>query len=86
MRRTRQGDPMSNSDRAPRGSIKWSLRRIGRHEIIGRQITIAIALPFAAAPISYWLAALIAIPCWYIAISQGLRWKRLNDKDRRLEE
>jgi hypothetical protein len=76
---------MTNTDRAPRGSLKWSLRRIGRHEIIGRQITIAIALPLGAALISYWLAAVVAVPCWYIAVSQGLRWKQLNDAERDAE-
>jgi len=60
---------------------QWMIRR-SRMEIIGPRIGVALALPFGVAFYSYWLAALVAVPSWYVAMSQARYWKQLSDDDR----
>jgi hypothetical protein len=66
---------MNGSERGPesdRWSPSWVMRRSKRQAVIGPRIVIAIMLPVAMAFYSFTLAALLAIPCGYIA------WKQLR--------
>ena len=55
---------------AERWSMQWVMRGMSRKAVMGPRIIIAVLLPLAVAFFSLPLAAIVAIPCLYIAWTQ----------------